>query len=103
MDNVVQFTIVTSDGVFRTVNAYKNSDLFWAIRGGGCNFGVVCEFVYRLHEQSPTVYSGILIYPPPLVDAVVAVTSEWWKGNPGPKTSLLQVISRGPPPDYSVR
>lgn len=95
--------MVVANGSIVTTSENENSDLFWAIRGGGCNFGVVCEFVYRLHEQSPTVYSGILIYPPPLVDAVVAVTSEWWKGNPGPKTSLLQVISRGPPPDYSVR
>ncbi|KAI5124789.1 hypothetical protein M0805_005423 [Coniferiporia weirii] len=101
IDNVVQVTMVVADGSILTANENKNSDLFWAIRGGGCNFGVCCEFVYRLHEQRRTVYSGVLIFPPPLVDQVVEVTAEWWKRGPGPKTSLLQVISRGPAPDYA--
>ncbi|THH08126.1 hypothetical protein EW145_g2912 [Phellinidium pouzarii] len=101
IDNLIQVTMVVADGSILIANESENSDLFWAIRGGGCNFGICCEFVYRLHEQPRTVYSGILIFPPPLVDQVINVTADWWKKGPGPKTSLLQVISRGPAPDYA--
>lgn len=95
--------MVLADGSIATASENENNDLFWAIRGGGCNFGICTEFVFRLHVQRPTVYSGILIYPPPLVDQVLKVTEEWWKGKPSPDTCLLQAITRGPPPDFSVR
>lgn len=94
--------MVVADGTVKVANERENADLFWAIRGGGCNFGVAAELVFQLHDQRPTVYSGVLVYPPPLVDAVLKVTAEWWKKGPGPKTSLLQVMSRGPPPDFAV-
>ena len=94
--------LVLADGRTVIANDTKNEDLFWGIRGGGSNFGVCTEFVFRLHEQRPTVYSGILIYPPPLVDQVLKATEEWWKGKPSPDTCLLQAITRGPPPDFSV-
>ncbi len=94
--------MVVADGSIVTANATENTDLFWAIRGGGCNFGVCTEFVYQLHEQRPTVYSGILIFPPPLLDAVVDVTEKWFKSGPSPKEALMQIVSRGPPPEYAV-
>lgn len=94
--------MVIADGSIITANENENSDLFWAIRGGGCNFGVCVEFVYKLHVQHRTVYSGLLIYPPHLLDDVLRVTSEWWKKGPGPQTSLLQIITRGPAPGYAV-
>ena len=94
--------MVVADGSILTANSEENTDLFWAIRGGGCNFGVCTEFVYQLHDQEPTVYSGILIYPPPLLDAVLAVTEQWWKAGPSPDESMIQVVSKGPAPDYAV-
>ncbi|KLO07487.1 FAD-binding domain-containing protein [Schizopora paradoxa] len=99
IDNLLQATMVVADGSILTASATENTDLFWAIRGGGCNFGVCTEFVYQLHEQRPTVYSGILIFPPPLLDAVLDVTEKWYKGKPSAKESLMQIISRGPPPE----
>jgi FAD/FMN-containing dehydrogenase len=42
----------------------ENTDLFWGVRGGGCNFGVVTEFVYKLHPQRRTVYAGAIIFAP---------------------------------------
>ena len=48
-DNVLSMDVVTADGQSRTVNADQHQDLFWAMRGGGGNFGVVVSFTYRLH------------------------------------------------------
>jgi FAD/FMN-containing dehydrogenase len=56
----------------------ENSDLFWAIRGAGSNFGVISEFVFRLHPQRKDVYSGILVFPVEMVDEVCRVGNAWW-------------------------
>jgi FAD/FMN-containing dehydrogenase len=61
-DNVLSFDIVTAEGKLLTANAEENSDLFWALRGGGGNFGVVTSFEYRLHPVS-SVLGGMVVYP----------------------------------------
>ncbi|CAG8676904.1 595_t:CDS:2, partial [Acaulospora colombiana] len=66
VDNVVQFEIVTPDGELRIVNAYKNKDLFWALRGGGPGFGVLTKVTYKTH---PAITSFVALnvnitYPP---------------------------------------
>ena len=58
-DNVDSFDVVTADGRLRTASPDENEDLFWALRGGGGNFGVVTSFVYRLHEVGPVLGGGI--------------------------------------------
>lgn len=63
VDNVVGATIVTADGQTRAINADSEPDLFWAIRGGGGNFGVVTEFEYQLHPFDRNVLSGNIIWP----------------------------------------
>lgn len=62
VDNVLAATVVTADGRILRTSTDENADLFWAIRGGGGNFGIVTEFVYRLHPFDPTVYGGTLVY-----------------------------------------
>ena len=62
-DNVLSVDIVTADGQFRTANATENPELFWAIRGGGGNFGVVTSFEFQLHPVGPTVLGGMILYP----------------------------------------
>jgi hypothetical protein len=54
--------VVTADGQIQRAAADENADLFWAIRGGGGNFGVVTEFEFRLHEVGPTVQLGLLFW-----------------------------------------
>jgi FAD/FMN-containing dehydrogenase len=60
-DNVLSFDIVTAEGKLLTASAEDNGDLFWALRGGGGNFGVVPSFEYRLHPVS-TVLGGMIVY-----------------------------------------
>ena len=62
IDNLLAATIVTASGEVVRASDRENSDLFWGIRGGGGNFGVAVEFVYRLHPFNPTVYGGTLYY-----------------------------------------
>ena len=62
IDDLLAAEIVTADGQFRRVDAENHPDLFWAIRGGGGNFGVVTRFQFRLHEIK-TVVGGMLILP----------------------------------------
>jgi FAD/FMN-containing dehydrogenase len=62
IDNVLAAEIVTADGRLRRVDAHTEPDLFWALRGGGGNFGVVTRLKYRLHPLD-TVLGGLLVLP----------------------------------------
>ena len=62
VDNLEDVEIVTADGKIRTANREENPDLFWAIRGGGGNFGVVTRFAFRLHEVGPTITGGLIAW-----------------------------------------
>lgn len=63
IDNLVSVDIVTADGEFLTASGHEHSDLFWGIRGGGGNFGVVTSFEYRLHPVGPEVMFVGALYP----------------------------------------
>ncbi|WP_101296854.1 FAD-binding oxidoreductase [Halegenticoccus soli] len=61
-DNLASVDVVTADGELRTANEEHNEDLFWAVRGGGGNFGVVTSFEYALHEVGPEVYGLFVLH-----------------------------------------
>ena len=63
VDNLLEVELVTADGEIRTASRTENTDLFWALRGGGGNFGVVTRFTFRLHEVGPTVFGGLIAWP----------------------------------------
>lgn len=62
-DNLLSARIVTADAKSLHVNAASHADLFWALRGGGGNFGIVTEFEFTLHPVGPNVLSGLLVFP----------------------------------------
>lgn len=62
IDNLIEADVVLADGSFVTANQYEHSDLFWALRGGGGNFGVVTSFLFRLHPVD-TVIAGPMLWP----------------------------------------
>ena len=62
-DNVLSIDLVTADGAFLTASDTQHPDLFWALRGGGGNFGVATSFEFRLHEVGPIVLGGMVIHP----------------------------------------
>jgi len=62
IDNVLSVQVVTADGRILRAAADENPDLFWAVRGGGGNFGVVTEFEFRLHEVGPIVQVGVFFW-----------------------------------------
>lgn len=72
--------IVTADGALRTASRREHADLFWAIRGGGGNFGAVTRFTFRLHSVGPMVFGGLIAWPFERADEVLrtyrALTAE---------------------------
>jgi FAD/FMN-containing dehydrogenase len=75
-DNILEAQVVTADGRIVTASADENPDLFWAIRGGGGNFGIVTEFLFQLHPVGPIVLGGMLMYPASMARSVV----RFWRG-----------------------
>ena len=63
VDNLIAADVVTADGKLLCASATESPGLFWAIRGGGGNFGVVTSFEYRLHPVGPEVMAGLIIFP----------------------------------------
>ncbi len=80
IDNLVSAEIITADGQVRTISAEQDADLFWAIRGGGGNFGVVSQFEYQLHPFDRTVLSGMIVWPVEQAREVLDFYGDWYSG-----------------------
>ena len=77
VDNVRSAEIITADGQIRRVSADQDPDLFWGIRGGGGNFGVVTEFEFELHPFDRNVLSGMIVWPVAQARDVLEFYGEW--------------------------
>jgi hypothetical protein len=80
IDNVTGAEIVTADGTVRRISAEEEPDLFWAIRGGGGNFGVATEFEYQLHPFDRNVLSGSIVWPVDQARDILEFYAEWSEG-----------------------
>jgi len=77
VDNLRSVEIICADGQVRTASADENPDLFWALRGGGGNFGVVTNFEFQLHPFDRNVLSGSVIWPIEQARDVLEFYAEW--------------------------
>ena len=96
VDNLVGAEIVTADGRRRHIGPDREPDLFWAIRGGGGNFGVVTEFEFALHPVGPEVTAGLVVFPFAEAREVLRRYRDLVHGLPD-EVSIWAVLRRAPP------
>jgi FAD/FMN-containing dehydrogenase len=96
IDNLLAADVVTADGRLLHASDRDNADLFWAIRGGSGNFGIVTRFEFKLHPVGPNVLSGLIVYA--LKDAPAALRQyrEFCR-KLGEDTSVWTVLRKAPP------
>ena len=97
-DSVNYFEVVTANGELVKASATENADLFWGLRGGGGNFGVVTGMEIRLYPVT-TVYGGNLFYPVSIAKEVFAHYREWIANAPDELTSSIVIMNFPPIPD----
>jgi FAD/FMN-containing dehydrogenase len=96
IDNLVAAEIVTADGKRARASANENADLFWAIRGGGGNFGVVTLYEFRLHPVGPEIFAGLLVFP--MAEAKQVLTQYRAFAASAPEELNVWVVLRQAPP-----
>ena len=82
IDQLLSVDLITAEGEFVKAGETENSDLFWGVRGGGGNFGIVTEFEFRLNPVGPTVLAGPIFWPIEDASNVLRFYREWIKGIP---------------------
>lgn len=97
-DNLVGADVVTADGQFVHASVDDNPDLFWGLRGGGGNFGVVTSFQFQLHEVGPTVLSGLVFYPAEEAEHVLRGYRAACAAAPDELTTLVNLTTAPPVP-----
>ncbi|MCA0996749.1 FAD-binding oxidoreductase [Alloyangia pacifica] len=96
IDNLLSAEVVTADGAILRASETENPDLFWAIRGGGGNFGVVSSFEFRLHPVGPEVLSGLVIHPLDAAEDLLPKFRELCAKAPDELT-IWSVLRKAPP------
>ena len=96
IDNLVSAEMITSDGKKIQVSKDENTDLFWAIRGGGGNFGVVTQFEFALYPVGPEILAGLLVFPIGQAKQVLKKYREFVKSAPE-ELNIWVVLRKAPP------
>jgi len=96
VDNLESAEVVTAAGEVVRASATEHPDLFWALRGGGGNFGVVTSFEFRLHPVGPDVLSGLIVYPISEAKSVLQQYREFLAKAPD-ELSVWTVLRQAPP------
>lgn len=100
IDNLVAAEVVLPSGELVRADRDTNPDLFWALRGGGGNFGVVTSFTFRAYPLGPEVLAGTLVYELPRWGEALRAWREWCAGLPDELTPLVTFMV--PPPDWGL-
>lgn len=96
IDSLESAQVVMADGRLLTSSASEHADLFWALRGGGGNFGVVTEFEFRMHPIGPDLLSGLVVYPASQAKSVLQQYREFADQAPD-ELSVWAVLRQAPP------
>ncbi len=97
-DNLVEAEMVTATGEVVKASPKRNSDLYWALRGGGGNFGVVTAFRFRGQRVGPTVYGGFRIFPKEPARDLLRLASSLYRRTPEEFNLLLALLTAPPAP-----
>ncbi len=98
VDNLESVEVVTADGQARTASRDENADLFWALRGGGGNFGVVTRFTFVLHEVGPTITGGLIVWSADRAEEVLGVFRKLTESVPRELTTACTIRLAPPAP-----
>ncbi len=96
IDQLLSVDLITAEGELVKASERENPDLFWGVRGGGGNFGIVTDFEFRLHPVGPTVLAGPIYWPIEQAPGLLRFYREWSAGAPDELTTL--VVQRKAPP-----
>ena len=96
IDNLIAADVVTADGKSVRASAQENPELFWALRGGGGNFGVVTRFEFQLHRVGPEIFAGLIVFPFAQARQVLRQYREFVKT--APEALNVWVVLRQAPP-----
>ena len=100
-DNVESYTLITADGEQLVVDAEREPELNWALRGAGHHFGVVTDFTFRMHSV-PTVYGGFVAYPGDRADEALRLFRDLMSTAPDELTCTLLLERHGPAQDKAA-
>jgi FAD/FMN-containing dehydrogenase len=98
-DNLVSADVVLATGEVVTASETSHPDLFWALRGGGGNFGVVTSFRFRLHEVGPLLLGGMLVWPHARAAEILAAFRDFIEGAPDEVNAAAALIT-APPEEF---
>jgi FAD/FMN-containing dehydrogenase len=98
-DNLLSADVVTADGAIVRASAEENADLFWGLRGGGGNFGIVTSFEYRLHAVGPTVLAGVILHPAAMAREVLSFYRDYIASAPDELMTIV-VLRMAPPAPF---
>jgi len=101
-DNLISADLITADGKSLRASATDNPDLFWALRGGGGNFGVVTSFEYQLHPVATQVFAGELTYAPDRLKSVLEYLADYAARAPRELSLGLAIMGDEPRDKYPV-
>ncbi|MBE2257735.1 MAG: FAD-binding oxidoreductase [Rhodobacteraceae bacterium] len=96
VDNLLSAEVVTADGGLAHASELENADLFWGLRGGGGNFGIVTSFEFHLHPVGPDVLSGLIVFPFDQAKAVLTQFARFTETMPN-ELNVWMVTRKAPP------